>query len=580
MATNERENSGSGRSSRDGDDGEYITNPILPGFNPDPSIVRVGQDYYIATSTFEWFPGVQVHHSRDLVRWKLIGRPLSRPSQLNMIGNADSDGVWAPCLSYADNRFWLIFTDVKMRAESFKVDHNYLSTATDILGPWSDPVYLNSSGFDPSLFHDDDGRKWLVNMDWDWRPGRNRFAGILLQEYDDSQKALVGPIHRIFTGTDLGKTEGPHLYKRNAYYYLLTAEGGTGHDHAVTVARSPSILGPYQVAPNNPILTSRGFKTAELMKAGHGDLVETPDGWYLVHLCSRPIGHGVRGNDEGWSILGRETAIQKILWNDDGWPELEHGSKQPQLRVRAPDLGSHAASRNGPGGANDSDDLFEGPELPVHWQSLRGPLERERMDLSVRPGHLRLYGDEPPQSRFHQTLLARRQQAFSYEAWTALEFEPEDYKQMAGLICFYGTGKFHYLYVSCNRMAGDTAPGGSPSRVPVSETPVSERHLGILSVVGGDEHFPLAGHEIRVRSPGPVHLRATVAGPDLRFGWSENGENWNDVGPVLDMTWLSDEALGGGCFTGAFVGICCQDLSGQRRHADFSRFAYRETLSA
>ena len=174
-----------------------IRNPILPGFNPDPSIVRVGDDYYIATSTFEWYPGVQIHHSRDLVHWRLLTRPLRRPSQLNMLGDPDSCGVWAPCLSWDAGRFHLIYTDVKRYGRttvggasgaSLRDFHNYLVTSDDIEGEWSDPIYLNSSGFDPSLFHEDDGRKYLVNMLWDHRPGRNRFAGIVLQEYSPAER--------------------------------------------------------------------------------------------------------------------------------------------------------------------------------------------------------------------------------------------------------------------------------------------------------------------------------------------------------------------------------------------------------
>ena len=163
-----------------------IRNPILPGFNPDPSILRVRDDYYIAASTFQWFPGVQIHHSRDLVHWRLLTRPLDRLSQLNMIGNPDSGGVWAPCLSYSDGLFYLVYTDVKSHAGAYKDTHNYVVTALDIMGPWSDPVYLNSSGFDPSLFHDDDGRKWVVNMQWDFRKDRNMFNGIY-HEYTDRE---------------------------------------------------------------------------------------------------------------------------------------------------------------------------------------------------------------------------------------------------------------------------------------------------------------------------------------------------------------------------------------------------------
>ncbi|WP_280338089.1 family 43 glycosylhydrolase [Salinicola acroporae] len=177
-----------------------IANPILPGFHPDPSILRVGDDYYIATSTFEWFPGVALYHSRDLTQWRQLPSPLDRRSQLDMIGDIDSGGVWAPCLSYAHGRFHLIYTDVKSRRGAFKDTHNYLVSTERIEGPWSEPVSLNSSGFDPSLFHDDDGSSWLLNMIWDFRKGRNAFAGIALQRYDTERQRLTGPVHNIFRG--------------------------------------------------------------------------------------------------------------------------------------------------------------------------------------------------------------------------------------------------------------------------------------------------------------------------------------------------------------------------------------------
>lgn len=224
-----------------------VTNPILPGFHPDPSIVRVGSDYYIATSTFQWWPGVAIYHSRDLMNWRLAARPLSRLSQLDMRGNADSGGIWAPCLSHDGALFHLIYTDVKSWGinEVFKDSHNYLVTAPSIEGPWSEPVYMNSSGFDPSLFHDvpshdtaegGDGRKWFLNMVWDHRAGRNPFSGIVIQEYSPTEQKLIGPREIIFTGTDIGVTEGSHLYKRGGWCYLVTAEGGTSWEHAVARA--------------------------------------------------------------------------------------------------------------------------------------------------------------------------------------------------------------------------------------------------------------------------------------------------------------------------------------------------------
>lgn len=287
----------------------FITNPIIPGFNPDPSILRVGDDYYIATSTFEWFPGVQIHHSKDLVNWKLIAHPLNRVSQLDMIGNPCSGGVWAPCLSFCDGLFYLIFTDVKSQdGLAFNNYHNYLVTTEDIMGDWSEPVSLNSSGFDPSLFHDEDGRKWLVNMLWDYRIGRNPFGGIILQEYSIKEKSLIGKTKVIFNGTKLGLTEGPHLYKHKGYYYLMVAEGGTEYYHAVTMARSKKIDGPYEIDPINPILTSKHDPFLTLQKAGHASIVETQNGeWYMAHLCGRPI------PTSGRCILGRETALQKMV---------------------------------------------------------------------------------------------------------------------------------------------------------------------------------------------------------------------------------------------------------------------------
>ena len=314
-----------------------IRNPILPGFNPDPSIVRVGDDYYIATSTFEWFPGVQIHHSRDLVHWRLLTRPLNRASQLNMLGDPDSCGVWAPCLSYADGLFWLIYTDVKRYGRttvggasgaSLRDFHNYLVTSPRIDGDWSDPIYLNSSGFDPSLFHDEDGRKYLVNMLWDHRPGNNRFAGIVLQEYSAKERKLVGERINIFKGTPLGFTEAPHLYKRNGWYYLLTAEGGTGWGHAVTMARSRKITGPYELHPDTYILSARHRPDVELQRAGHADLVETQNGeTYMVYLCGRPL------RNRGRCTLGRETAIQKMIWGKDDWLRTLDGQGIPSLET-------------------------------------------------------------------------------------------------------------------------------------------------------------------------------------------------------------------------------------------------------
>ncbi len=233
-----------------------IHNPVLRGFEPDPVILRVGDDFYIATSTFEWYPGVRIHHSRDLVNWRSLGGVLDSRRLLNLTGVPDSGGIWAPGLSYADGLFHLVFTVVDTYAEGWKDLPNYVTTAPSIEGPWSDPVPLHGRGFDVSLFHDD-GRSWLLNMRFDWRPERESFAGIEIQEYDRDRQVLLGEPRTISLGTAAGVAEGPHVYRKDGWYYLVHAEGGTGYEHGAAVARSRHLFGPYELDPAGPLLTSR-----------------------------------------------------------------------------------------------------------------------------------------------------------------------------------------------------------------------------------------------------------------------------------------------------------------------------------
>lgn len=536
--------------------GRTIKNPILPGFHPDPSIVRVGDDYYIATSTFEWYPGVEIHHSRDLVHWRLAARPLNRASQLNMLGDPDSCGVWAPCLSYADGLFWLVYTDVKRYGRttqagasgaSLRDFHNYLVTSPTIDGEWSDPIYLNSSGFDPSLFHDEDGRKYLVNMLWDHRPGRNRFAGIVLQEYCPKRQRLVGPVHRIFEGTAIGFTEGPHLYKRGGYYYLLVAEGGTGWGHAVTMARSRKLTGPYELHPDVYILTSRNRPDVELQRAGHADLVETQKGEvYMVYLCGRPL------RNRGRCTLGRETAIQRMVWSEDGWLRTADGAGVPHMETPAPALTPHIFPSRPPR------DDFDSPVLPPDFQWLRSPWPEELFSLSARPGYLRLYGRETIGSQFRQALVARRWQSHCFSAVTKMEYEPDNFQQMAGLICYYNSSKFHYIYVSRDKELG--------------------KHVRVMSCLPDQLQSDVFSPPELIPDGVPVELRAEVDFERLYFAYRIPGSGWRRMPGPLDASILSDEAAAPGTpnFTGAFVGVCCQDMSGAGCPADFDYFEYRE----
>lgn len=520
-----------------------LTNPILRGFNPDPSIVRVGADYFIATSTFEWWPGVQLHHSRDLVHWRLIGHALTRESQLNLRGIADSGGVWAPSLSHADGKFWLIYTNVRTcgAGRPFKDVGIYLTTATNIGGPWSEPTTLNAIGFDPSLFHDDDGRKWLVNMMWDFRPGRNRFAGIVVQEYDHVCRQLVGPMTKILAKDVL--TEGPNLYKRDGWYYLLLAEGGTGWNHGISMARSRALTGPYELDPQASVLTTRDAPDCPLQKAGHGELVQTPAGaWYLVHLASRPIeAGGVRR-----CILGRETCLQRVTWSADGWLRLAAGGTRPQLTVAAPSaLAAH------PWPAASTLDDFDASQLDDTWSSPRGPIEAHWASLTERPGWLRLRGRESLHSLFHHSLVAKRLTEQRCTARTLLEFQPTHFTQSAGLICYYDTRTHLYL-----RVTHDEARG---------------RTLGVVLTDDG-VYSELDDTALDVNAWFALHLRVEIAGAQLRFSASRDGRDWLGVGPALDASKLSDDYGTGLHFTGAFVGLCAQDLGGAGVTADFSHF--------
>jgi xylan 1,4-beta-xylosidase len=527
-----------------------IVNPVLPGFNPDPSFLRVGADYYLATSTFEWYPGVQIHHSRDLVNWRLVSRPLRRAAQLDMRGNPDSCGIWAPCLSYADGKFWLVYTDVKRFDGSFKDAHNYIVTCDTIDGDWSDPTYVNSSGFDPSLFHDDDGRKYFTNMQWNHRgsgtggnPTHNSFDGILLQEWDPA-RGLIGPVANIYPGTDRGLTEAPHLFKRNGYYYLTTAEGGTGYDHAVTLSRSRSIWGPYQDHPDKHVMTTRDAPQSPIQRTGHGQYVETETGEaFHSFLMGRPL----PDLPARYCPLGRETGLARCVWRDD-WLYLEDGGQVPAVTY-APPAGITATRQPGAEVVHSFTDT-----LPDDFQWLRTPYP-ERL-FTLTGSALRLFGRESIGSWFEQSLVARRQEHHAYTAETTVICAPDCYQQAAGLATYYNRFKFHAVVV--------THEGGGPA-------------LALLSCPGNYPDSGLAPapapHPI---APGPVDLRVTVTGARQQFHYRQGGGDWQAFGPALDASVISDEGGRGehGSFTGAFVGMFAMDITGRAMPADFPHFRY------
>lgn len=523
-----------------------IQNPILPGFCPDPSIIRVGEDYYIATSTFEWWPGVRIFHSRDLQHWEQIPSPLRREKQLNMVGDPTSGGVWAPCLSYDGKYFYLVYTDVKTKKGRFYNTHNYVVYTEDIYGEWSDPVYLNSIGFDPSLFHDTDGKKYLINM-------VNGFKGILVQEIEPKTFLLKGERKKVYAGSGLGYTEGPHMYHIGDWYYLMVAEGGTSYEHCETMARSKSIWGPFETAPENPILTANQEDFSQLQKCGHADFTDTQDGeWYMVHLCSRPL------NGEKWCTLGRETAIQKVEWSEDGWLRLKSGGRFAQnqtegMKTVESEKELYSDSKFGIGAAlgtaSDFFDDFQDEKLSVRYSSPRVSYDTFA-DLKARKGYLRLKGQESLNSLHHVSLVAVRQQSVCCTAETVLEFTPEYPEQLAGLTYMYDAMNFYLL--------GKTVSDSGESVLTLIKS-----DKGVIT----DEMLPVS-----IPAKGRIALRAGVSkdGMNVSFSYcAENGE-WAQIPGKFTTEILTDEHCLG--FTGAHFGMYIHDMTGLSATADFDSF--------
>lgn len=561
-----------------------IKNPILRGFHPDPSVIRVEDDYYIATSTFEWWPGVRLHHSRDLVHWKLIEYPLNRVSQLDLRGVGASQGIWAPCLTYDQGTFYLVYTIVRSFYCNMYDTENYLVTAKDIHGPWSEPVALNNFGFDPSLFHDDDGRKYMVSMVTDHRVPKKYVGRLVLQEYNPVKKKMTGPVKDIYQADQIF-LEGPHIFKRKDWYYLFAADTGTGEGHGQSILRSKSVWGPYKMfradfmqrdssAEAYSILTSRHHEDLLLQKSGHCDLVETKEGeWYAVHLCGRASKDrnpqdAKRFPGSRRYMIGRETAIQKMRWTEDDWLVLADGTNLPGEEVEAPEglmeLSNKAGSqgKENPAGeksaGEDSSmlirDDFNEPTLHLDYQSLRIPMDEHYLSLTARPGWLRMYGRSGLSSKFSQSLIARRMTQYHMEAITCMEFEPDIFKQMAGLIFLYDTDNYLYLHVSRDEDKGKC----------------------ITLLKAENKKYEYLTDYLPVRENQAIVLKLVIVENEVQFYYGYSEEELKMIGSRINAGFLSDEACDEGWFTGGMIGICCQDLTGFGKYADFDYFEVNE----
>jgi alpha-N-arabinofuranosidase len=516
--------------------GPRYSNPILPGCHPDPSICRAGEDFYLVNSTFEYFPGLPVHHSRDLVHWRPLGHVLDRPSQLQLDGVRPSGGLYAPTIRHWRGTFYVVCTLVDGRRHS----GSFVVTATDPAGPWSEPVWLEGPGsFDPSLLFTSDGRVWYHACRQVPRAPRGR-TEVWTQELDLGRMALTGRRHVLWTGAMAGAmwAEGPHLYEIDGRYHLLAAEGGTDRDHAVAVARAERVTGPYTGSPRNPVLTHRHLgRDHPVMAVGHADLVDTPAGdWWAVLLATRPYG-GYFTN------LGRETFLVPVTW-EDGWPVFCPGVGRIELELPGPDLAPH------PWPATPARDDFDAPALAPEWNVLRTPRE-EWWSLSARPGHLRLRLRPATVAEHAQpSFVGRRQQHLSFAARAAVEFDPAGPDECAGLVALL-SGDQHIRFVVTLGTAGGR----------------------VVRAVRRDR----AVDEVVAEAPvadGRVRLAVEARGQEYALRHAGEAGEWGTLA-VVDGRLLSPTLTGG--FVGTYVGMYAS--SGGRpsdNHADFDWFEYEE----
>lgn len=512
---------------------DEFANPILQGFYPDPSIVRVGADYYLVNSTFAWFPGMPIFHSRDLVHWTQIGNAIDRPGQLDFSKTNMGLGLYAPDISFHDGTFYILNTCVACGG-------NFVITAKRPEGPWSDPVWLaDVNGIDTSLFFDDDGTAWIVhNGPPPEKPKYDGHTAIWLQQFDAKTLKTFGkPEVLVDQGTHPERNpiwiEGPHIFKKDGLYYLIAAEGGTAEQHSEVVFRSNKVTGPYLALDSNPILTQRDLpsdRPKPITSTGHAKFVETPQGeWWAVFLGVRPY------DAAGDFNTGRETFMMRVRW-ENGWPRItDPGQKVPWL-AKGPKL---PRQPKGPVPLNGDFTLredFDSTRLPLYWMQLRNPagdwwrIRNGALQLDARPLAL---GDGGSPS-----LLARRQQHLNATATTQVRFRPLGDQAEAGLVAMQSDDFWYFIGV------------GSEDGKPVVRV---RRRAGSDSSIIGEAPLRLA--------PGaPVRLRITARGAAYDFGWSADGRHWRTLVKGADGTILSTKKAGG--FVGAVFAVYAHDGSG------------------
>ena len=540
-----------------------IKNPIIPGMSPDPSIIRVNETYYIATSTFHWHPSIQIFQSNDLSNWKLVDY-IFKNGEIKLSGTNTPAGIWAPHLSYdpINQKYWLIYSHmVSMAGREFNADA-YAVHADNIKGPWSDPIYFTSIGFDPALFHDDDGKHYLTILEWETRQGYQAPGNIVIAEVDLNTGKVISPWTRVTNGfTTRGCSEAPQIYKKFDYYYLIIAAGGTGYAHGIEIGRSKNIYGPYEPHPSRePIVTSSPnhlFSLGDpdaghfemynpnsiMQKAGHGSLFEAQDGeWYIAHLMSRPLS-GTLLNP-----LGRETSIQKMRWTNDGWLEMADGTNLAKMEFDySLPIGSEVS--------HDVIDDFD-KEYQLEFMTPYRAQTPNWVNTHERPGHLRIYGQNSLFSQFNPSIMATRATSFNYDIQTKVEFHPEHYSQTAGVGVYYDSNNWIYLHLTHSEQLNATI-------------------LTILQAKLGTR-IEFVNHRIVIPN-GQVELKLSYRDGFVSLFYRIEKEEWNNIINQIDATYLSDEGVNGepgeiGGFTGLFNFIASVDTYQHQSYADFDYY--------
>lgn len=546
------------------EDNKFFNNPILPGFYPDPSICRAGEEYYMINSSFAFFPGIPIFKSTDLVNWEQIGHVLDRESQLNLDGAGYSGGIFAPTIRYHDGVFYVITTNMSNGG-------NFIVTAKNPKGPWSDPHWIkDADGIDPSLFFDDNGKAYYTGTRTSKNPEYMGDHEIWIQEIDLNKMELIGESHILWKGAlkNASFVEGPHLYKINGFYYLVISEGGTDYYHSVTIARSKNILGIYEGNPGNPILTHRHLgKNYPISNAGHVDLVETQNGeWYMVALASRPYG-GYYKN------LGRETFLVPVIWEDQ-WPIVSPGTGKIEFQYPMPNLPTYSVSQF------EIRDDFDEKVLSYKWNTIRTPKE-QFWNLTEKPGFLRLKVrptgildilSPPPFGPFvnynvegnndSPSFLGRRQQHINFETCTKMEFNPQNQYEAAGIALIQNDNHQFRLEYSIE----------NDQKVIRLIKCVSKSEVDFRTATFSYENIESKLAE-KVFQSEVVYLKVTARGQDYNFYYGLSEAEMELLAENVDGRILSSDVAGG--FVGAYIGLfASSNGKASDNVADFDWFDY------